>query len=106
MLIPIQTAGEKPPLFFVHGLFGIMPLGPTFAAALGSDQPFYALHASAIDGRGPVIDNMQEMVFAYAGEIEAARPSGRIVIGGVHKGGLAAIEITRALQETGREVGP
>ena len=35
MLVPVQTSGEKPPLFFVHGLHGVMPLGRIFANGTG-----------------------------------------------------------------------
>ena len=62
MLVPIQTSGHKPPLFFVHGRPGIMPVGPALSRVLGPDQPLYVFHASGIDGRGPVIDNVPEMV--------------------------------------------
>src|SRR6266852_3377663 len=53
MLQPVQTSGTKPPLFFVHGLHGVMPLGRIFAEGLGPDQPLYAVHANGIDVRRP-----------------------------------------------------
>jgi thioesterase domain-containing protein len=106
MLLPVQTSGDKPPLFFVHGLHGVMPLGRTFAEGLGPNQPLYAIHANGIDGRRPVIDNMPDMVRAYADEIQEACPTGRLVIGGMCDGGPTAIEIARELREKGRHVGP
>ena len=106
MLLPVQTSGEKPPLFFVHGLHGVMPLGRIFAEGLGPDQPLYAVHANGIDGRRPVIDNMRDMVRAYVDEIQEACPTGRLVIGGMCDGGPAAIEIARELRAKGRQVGP
>jgi thioesterase domain-containing protein len=106
MLVPVQTSGDNPPLFFVHGPLGIMPLGASFAAMLGPEQPFFALHASGIDGRRPAIDDAREMVPVYVEEIEEARAAGPIVVGGIRDGGLAAIEIARALLEKGRQVGP
>jgi thioesterase domain-containing protein len=53
MLLPIQTSGDEPPLFFVHSLHGVMPLGPSFAAMFGSEQPLCAIHADGIEGRSP-----------------------------------------------------
>src|SRR5438132_7832800 len=106
MLLPVQTSGEKPPLFFLHGPLGIMPLGASFAAMLGAQQPFYALHASGIDGRRRPVDTVPEMVRIYVAEIEEARATGPLVIGGIREGGLVAIEIARTLQEKGRETGP
>jgi thioesterase domain-containing protein len=106
MLVPVQTSGNKPPLFFVHGLHGVMTLGRTLARVLGPDRPIYAIHASGIDGRRPAIDNVRDMVSAYAKEIHGARPMGPILIGGMCSGTLAAIEVARELQQRGRQVGP
>lgn len=106
MLVPIHASGTKPPLFLIHGVAGITPLGSTLARALGPQQPFYVFHANGIDGRQPVIDNMPDMVLAYVQDIQGARPIGPLVIGGMCEGSLAALEIARALQEKGRQVGP
>ena len=106
MLVPVQTSGNKAPLFFVHGLHGVMPLGPTFAEVLGPDQPIYAIHANGVDGRKPVTDTMPDMVLDYVADIEEARPTGPLVVGGMCEGSHAAIEIARALQAKGRQVGP
>src|SRR5689334_1667973 len=106
MLTPIQSSGEKPPLFFVHGLRGIMPLGPTFASVLGPDQPLYGINAMGIDGRAAPIDNVAGMVRAYVEEIRTVRSSGPVRIGGMCEGTLAAIEIARALLQEGRQIGP
>lgn len=106
MLVPIQTSGDKPPLFFVHGLHGVMPLGRIFAEGLGPDQPLYAIHANGIDGRKPVLDDLRKMVPTYVEEIQAARPAGPLVIGGMCDGTLAALEVARELQKKGRQVGP
>ena len=106
MLVPIQTSGGQPPLFFVHGVQGIMALGETFATALGDDQPFYVLNADGMDGRQPVIDNVPDMVLRYVQDIGGIRPTGPVRVGGMCSGCLAAIEIARNLQKRGRQVGP
>src|SRR5216684_2114686 len=106
MLVPVQPSGSKPPLFFVHGLHGVMPLGTGLARVLGPDQPLYALNASGIGGHGPVLSTVRDMALAYAAEIQQARPIGPVVVGGMCDGSLAAIEIARELQERGRNVGP
>jgi thioesterase domain-containing protein len=64
MLVPIHTSGTRLPLFFIHGVVGIMPLASTLARALGPDQPFYIFHANGVDGRQPIIDNMPDLVRA------------------------------------------
>lgn len=106
MLVPIQTSGTRLPLFFIHGVVGIMPLASTLARALGPDQPFYIFHANGVDGRQPIIDNMPDLVRAYVEDIQQARPSGPVAIGGMCEGSLAALEIGSALKEKGRQVAP
>jgi thioesterase domain-containing protein len=106
MLVPIQTSGTRAPLFFVHGLHGDLGMGGAFARALGPDQPFYAIYASGIDGRGPVIDNVPDMVRAYVAEIEAARPRGSVVLGGMCFGAVIAISLAHDLRQKGWHVAP
>jgi pimeloyl-ACP methyl ester carboxylesterase len=99
MLVPVQTSGDKPPLFFVHGLREIMPLARAFATVLGPDQPFHALNASAADGREPPIEQMCE-------SIRRVRPAGPLRIGGMREGTFAALGIARELLQQGRQIGP
>jgi thioesterase domain-containing protein len=107
MLVPVQTSGSKPPLFFVHGLRGFtFAVGSRFAAMLGPDQPLYVVNANGLDGRQPIIDYVHEMVVAYLQEIRQARSTGTVRIGGMCAGGMVAIEIARALQSEGRQTGP
>lgn len=107
MLLPVQTSGSKPPLFFVHGRRGIaISVGSRFAGMLGPDQPFYVINANGMDGRQPIIEHVPKMVAAYLREIRGARAKGAVRIGGMCAGGLVAIEIARALQGEGRQTGP
>jgi thioesterase domain-containing protein len=107
MLVPLQTSGNKPPLFFVHGDRGFsFDVGPQFARMLGPDQPVYVINANGMDGRQPVIESVPEMVTAYLQEIRGTRSAGPVRIGGMCSGSMVAIEIARALQEEGRRTGP
>jgi len=106
MLLTIQGSGSKRPLFFVHGSHGVMTLGSTLAHALGPDQPIYAIHATGIDGKGAVTNDLDEMVRLYVESIHETRPVGPLVLGGMHAGCLAAIETARELQKRGRQIGP
>src|SRR5437868_11720931 len=91
MLVPLQTLGSKPPLFFVHGLRGItFAVGPRFAAMLGPEQPLYVINANGMNGQGPFIENVHEMVTTYLQEIREAQPAGLVRIGGMCAGGLVA----------------
>ena len=105
MLVPIETSGNKPPVFFVHGLRGFA-FGRRFARALGPDQPVYVINANGMDGRQPVAEDVPGMVLAYVDEIQGARPTGPVRVGGMCTGCLVAIEIARRLQNQGRQTGP
>jgi hypothetical protein len=107
MLVPLQTSGNKPPLFFVHGLRGItFSVGSRFSRKVGPNQPFYVINANGMDGQQPIIEHVPEMVAFYLQEIRRTRSTGPVRIGGMCAGGLIAIEIGRALQAEGRDTGP
>jgi thioesterase domain-containing protein len=106
MLIPVQTSGANPPLHFIHGLTGVMPMGSFLARSLGPDQPIYSINANGIDGRGPMHSSVKDMAIAYVEEISKAQPRGPLLVGGMCAGGPAAIEVVREFQARGRETGP
>lgn len=106
MLVPVQTSGVKPPIYFIHGLTGIMPMGRSLTRFLGSDQPFYAINATGFDGSAPLPSNVKDMASSYVEEVSAAQPRGPLLIAGMCAGGLAAMEVARELIARGREIGP
>jgi len=107
MLVSLQTSGTKPPLFLVHGIRGFaFALGSRFARLLGPDQPIYIIHANGLDGRGPALETVDDMVAAYSEEICKARPTGALRLGGMCAGCMVAVEIARRLQAEGRQTGP
>jgi thioesterase domain-containing protein len=109
MLVKVQPSGTKPPLYFIHGILGIMPLGRFLAHALGPDQPLYAICATGFDGRTTVENDettIMEMAHTYVEEILETRPSGPVFVGGMCAGGLVALEVARELQARGQTVGP
>src|SRR5260370_30284506 len=99
MLVPVQTSGDRPPLFLVHGLREIMPLARAFATVLGADQPFYVLNAAAVEGGQPPIGRMCD-------EIGRIRPSRPLRVGGMREGVLPALGVARGLLQPSRPIGP
>ena len=96
MLVPINRAGSKPPVFFIHGANGIMPVGGLFSRILGSDYPFYVINAKGFDG-SPPHQSFNEMVEAYYVYIVDTAPTGPVVIAAMCWGTLIAIEVARKL---------
>src|SRR3954470_23569169 len=105
MLVPVQPSGTKPPLYFIHGVQGIMPVGRFLAQSWGPDQPIFAINASGVDGRSAVDNNdeltVKDMARTYVEEVQETRPRGPVFIGGMCAGGLAALEVARELQARG-----
>jgi thioesterase domain-containing protein len=106
VLVSLQAFGKNPPLFFVHGANGVMPLGRYLVRRFGPDQPFYAVNASGFYPGQAIIESARGMVQAYVAEIIGVRPSGPLIVAGMCLGGLIAIEIVRELQARERKVGP
>jgi thioesterase domain-containing protein len=109
MLVQVQPSGSKPPLYFIHGITGIMPLGRFLAESLGPDQPIYAVHAVGIDGRTIVEDDettVTEMAHRYVQEILETHPSGPIFVGGMCAGCLVALDVARELHARRQTIGP
>jgi len=106
MIVPFNAAGRKPPFYFIHGLIGLMPLGQFLATNLGEDQPLQVLHAEGMDGRADARfpRTALEMAELYADQIQQTGPSGPIVVGGMCKGALAAIEVAQALRNRGADI--
>jgi thioesterase domain-containing protein len=108
MLAAIQTNGKKPPLYFVHGLVGVMPIGRVISQHLGADQPFYAINAPGMDGRaesdGAI--TVARLAYDYADDISRVQPHGPLLVGGMCVGCLIAMNVIRELQSRGRQVGP
>jgi thioesterase domain-containing protein len=106
MLIPVQSSGVNSPLYFIHGLQGVMPIGQFLVSLLGATQPLYAINANGMDGRDDTPATVKEMALAYVEEISKVQPSGPLLMAGMCAGGFAAMEVAREFQRRGREPGP
>lgn len=106
MIEPIQPNGSRPPLFLIHGPYGVTGLGRALTDALPADQPLYFVHARGLDGSGEPCRTVKAMVGAYLPAIRKIWPSGPYLIGGIGQGSFAALEIVRELLLFNRRVGP
>lgn len=103
-IVPIQTKGEKPPLFFVHGAGGNVLLYRALSNRLGTDQPFYGIQAKGLDGRSEFLSNIEDMAVYYVKEIRKIQPEGPYYLGGYCLGGQIAYEMARNLDASGDTV--
>lgn len=105
-LVPISTAGSRPPLFLVHPIGGNVIQFRSIARCFGDDQPVYGLQARGLDGTEPVTTSLEEMAADYIRAIRTVQSSGPYHLGGFSAGGVAAFEMAQQLRAAGEEVAP
>lgn len=101
---PIQKSGSKQPFFFLHGHW----LGTAYycyplAAALGSEQPFYALEPYSFDEL-LIPPPIEEIAAAHIQTMQSIQPNGPYLLGGFCNGALMAYEMARQLDAQGQKV--
>ena len=104
-LVALKFTGTKPPFFFVHGLGGTVMRFHELARHMAPDQPFLCFQAQGIDGKLPVLNNVDDMAELHLEYLRKAQPDGPYYLGGYSFGGLVALEVARRLMEAGQEIG-
>lgn len=103
ILIAVQRAGRRPPVFCVSGKGGsVMPLRG-LADRLGSDQPFFGLsyHGFAPETRP---STLAALAACYVDAIREQQPDGPYALAGFSAGGLIAFEVARQLASAGQAI--
>ena len=95
-LVPVQTAGSKPPLFMAHSYL----LYRGLSSALGNEQPFYGLREVEQDGDLSI----EERALQYVADMRRIQQRGPYRIAGWCAAGPLAVEIARQLILAGEEV--
>jgi thioesterase domain-containing protein/acyl carrier protein len=103
-LVPVQTAGQRPPVFLVHGVGGHVLGFGSISHYMGPDQPLYGLQARGIDGGAEPLHKVEDMAAHYIGEMRTVQNCGPYYLGGVSFGGLVAYEMARQLSLSGETV--
>jgi thioesterase domain-containing protein len=103
-LVPLQTFGERPPLFLVHPAGGHVVCYRALAVSLAPDQPVYGLQPRGIEDEHEAIDALEEMAAYYVASVRRFRPRGPYRVGGWSFGGVVAWEMARQLRAAGEEV--
>ncbi|MGW5860731.1 amino acid adenylation domain-containing protein [Streptomyces sp. NPDC055239] len=103
-LLPLRTAGERPPLFCVHPAGGLAWSYGGLLPHLDPDQPVYGLQTPNLDGTAPFPDSMEAMAAVYVAELRTVQPHGPYHLFGWSFGGNLVQEVAVQLQEAGEKV--
>jgi thioesterase domain-containing protein len=102
--VPIQTKGDKIPLYIVHGIgLNILNL-KGMVANLSPDQPVYGIQALGLDGTAAPLDRMEDIAKFYVDEMIRHNSDGPYAITGYSFGGFIAFEMAAQLLKMGKQV--
>ncbi|WP_433624777.1 amino acid adenylation domain-containing protein [Nocardia sp. CA-120079] len=104
VILPLRTAGTRPPLFCVHPLAGLSWSYAGLARVLPADQPIYGIQTPALTEDDYHPGSMVEIARRYVAEMRAVQPEGPYRILGWSLGGKLAHAVATELQADGAQV--
>ena len=103
VLIPIQTSGDKKPIYCIGGKGGLPIRFNNLLKYMSRDQPIYFFRSRGYEP-GEIVENKIEDIAAdYLREVKRVQPSGPYSFFGESSGGLVAYEMAQQLYEQGEE---
>lgn len=102
-IIPIQTRGNRIPLFLVHPSIGLAECYRPLSEYL-REQPLYGIQNPFIVHKPAWFSSVSEMAMFYVKEIKKTHPIGPYIIGGWSFGGVVALEVATILKELGESI--
>ncbi|MEV3860557.1 amino acid adenylation domain-containing protein [Streptomyces sp. NPDC050095] len=103
VVLPLNSADDKPPLWFFHTGGGLSWAYFSFLPFL-EDWSVYALQARGCGGTGELPGTMEEMVDDYADQMLKTQPEGPFYLIGWSYGGTLGHAVAARLEERGRKV--
>ncbi|MBT3323328.1 MAG: amino acid adenylation domain-containing protein [Anaerolineae bacterium] len=105
VLIPIQTHGEKKPLYCIPGVGGNPIAFRHFQQNMAEDQPVYYLRARGFEPDEKIERSTQSIAADYIKEIKKKQPHDPYHLLGMSCGGLIVYEMALQLSSQGDKVG-
>lgn len=102
-VVPIRPAGSAPPLFFIHGVGGVIPDFGNLLDKLDPRHPVYGIQAQSFDPAAPPLLKLEEMAASYLRDIQRSVPHGPYYLIGFSFGGMVAFEMAQQLRAQGEE---
>jgi thioesterase domain-containing protein/acyl carrier protein len=103
-LVPLQPAGQAPPLVCVHGLGGHLLRLIPLARSLAPDQPFLGLESPGLDDDEPIPKTVEDLARLFLRELRQRVGSGPYHLCGMSFGGIVAFEMARQAKAAGEEI--
>jgi thioesterase domain-containing protein/acyl carrier protein len=104
ILVPIEPAGERTPIFFVHGLHGQVLFARHLRGRLGEGRPIFGLQGRIAPRPGGDAESVPEIAADYLTAVREIRPQGSLILAGYCAGTLIAWEMARQLVASGQPV--
>lgn len=95
-IIPLQTKGNKRPLFLIHPIGGTVFCYLPFRNYI-TDRPVYGIEDPGINSNSKNFDSLEELAVYYLKGIKQIQPEGPYLLGGSSLGGIISIEIANQL---------
>ena len=104
-LVPIESAGSKPPFFCVPGTGGSVVYFRDLARALGEcDRPFYGFQSAGLNGQTKPLESVEQLAAANIAALLEFQGTGPYFLGGHSFGSWVALEMAHQLKRQGREI--
>ncbi len=103
-IVPLQSHGNRTPVFAVAGHNGDVFCYRFLAQHLGEEQPFYGLEPPGRDGQDEPLTRVEDIAAYFASQIRAFRPEEPCIIAGYCAGGSIAFELAQQLEQAGTAV--
>ena len=103
-IVPIKSNGSKVPLFMVHGGGLDVLYFANMSKHLDKEQPFYGIQGVGAKTFDNWYTSIEDMATQYIQAIIKINPNGPYAVAGYCVGGIVAFEISKQLQEQGKEV--
>ena len=105
LLVKIQGAGNRQPLFCVPGAGGTVIYLNHLSRNLGKEQPFYAFEARGLENNGAMpFVTVEEMAQSYVKELLEFYDNDSYILAGHSHGGAVCYEIAKTLQSYNKKV--
>jgi amino acid adenylation domain-containing protein len=104
-VVPMQTSGALPPLFFIHHLLGDIFVYRALAACFAPDRKVYGIQPPADFLQRVHPFSLVALAGEYVAEILEHQTEGPFNLVGYSSGSVLAFEIARQLRQAGHKVG-